>query len=59
LARIPILVEVRGVSLKVWLPLNGTLENKGVSNVVPTIASGNSWTSTGKIGAGAITLTKQ
>ena len=38
------------MSLKVWLPLNGTLENKGISNIVPTNVNATV-NSSGKIGS--------
>lgn len=47
------------MALKVWLPLNGDLENKGISdNIAYVIASGNSFTSGGKISNNALKLTK-
>ena len=42
------------MSLKVWLPLNGSLENKGCSNI--SIVSGTPSYKTGKIGANALNL---
>ena len=38
------------MALRVWLPLNGTLENKGVSNVTVT-NNGATVDSAGKIGS--------
>lgn len=46
------------MSLKVWLPLLGSFENKGTSNINITLASGNTWASSGKIGNSSLTLTK-
>ena len=47
------------MALRVWLPLNGTLENKGTSDdIAYSIASGNSFTSNGKICNNALKLTK-
>ena len=37
------------MSLQVWLPLNGNLENKGISGIVMNGAP-NSWGKNGKIG---------
>ena len=37
------------MSLQVWLPLNGNLENKGISGIVMNGAP-NSWGENGKIG---------
>jgi hypothetical protein len=46
------------MALRVWLPLNGNLENKGISdNISFSVTSGNSFTSNGKIGD-ALKLTK-
>lgn len=41
------------MSLKVWLPLNGTLENKGVSNITPTLMGSGITYTAGKIGNAA------
>ncbi len=47
------------MALKLWLPLNGTLKNKGASgDIAYAIASGNSFTSGGKISSNALKLTK-
>ena len=37
------------MSLQVWLPLNGTTENQGLSNI-QMLGSPNSWSTNGKIG---------
>lgn len=42
------------MGLKVWLPLNGTLENKGTSNI--QVVSGTPSYKVGKIGASALNL---
>ena len=41
------------MALKVWLPLNGSLENKGISNVVPVLMGNGITFSNGKIGQAA------
>lgn len=47
------------MALRVWLPLNGSLENKGISdNISFSIVSGNSFAPGGKIGGDALKLTK-
>lgn len=47
------------MALRVWLPLNGTLENKGASDdITYAMSSGNSFTSGGKISNNALKLTK-
>ena len=47
------------MSLKVWLPLNGDLENRGCTGEVITfIGTNNEWTTNGKIGNNCLHLTK-
>ena len=47
------------MSLKVWLPLNGDLENKGsCGEVITSIGTNNEWTSNGKIGNSCLHLLK-
>lgn len=38
------------MALRVWLPLNGSLENQGISGIVPTMMGSVPLTETGKIG---------
>lgn len=38
------------MALRVWLPLNGSLENKGISDIEPTIMGSVPMTTDGKIG---------
>lgn len=46
------------MSLIVWLPLNGDFNNNGTdSSYTPSIASGNSWVSSGKIGTNSLKMT--
>lgn len=48
------------MALKVWLPLNGTLENKGISEQTAAITSTPNWVNSGKIGGKALhTNTRQ
>lgn len=46
------------MSLQVWLPLLGNLNNYGINDYTTTLASGNSWATSGKIGGHSLTLTK-
>ena len=46
------------MALRVWLPLNGNFNNNGTdSSYTPSIASGNSWVSPGKIGTNSLKIT--
>ena len=38
------------MALKVWLPLNGNLENKGISGITGTTGSATTINNNGKIG---------
>ena len=47
------------MGLKVWLPLNGTLDNLGCTgNVITSIGSNNEWVTGGKIGGNCLHLIK-
>ena len=38
------------MSLRVWLPLNGTLDNQGLDNITTTLSGGIAIDNSGKIG---------
>jgi len=38
------------VSLRVWLPLNGTLDNQGLDDITTTLSGGIAIDNSGKIG---------